>query len=706
MTLPSSNRCSILPPMQTFSDLRGEQRPMADLPLFGAPATVRTFDTPEFRNVTFYEVEAKSILNRVPAASRLGFEWTINVFRGCSHACRYCIGGDTPILMADGRTRSLAEVRVGDAIYGTVWDGKYRRYAITQVLDHWRTVKPAYRVTLEDGTELVASGDHRFLTASRGWKHVTGSEQGRNRRPHLTVNNQLMGTGKFASPPDDGPEYRRGYLCGMIRGDGLVRSHTYARAGRAPQDLHQFRLALVDLEALRRVRDYLADLEVATKEFVFQEAAGARKVVPAIRASGRHRVATVKEIVCWPHASSDAWCKGFLAGIFDAEGSCSSGVFRICNTDQVIIEQITSCLRRFGFSFVIETRRNPGREKPVINVRLLGGVREHLRFLHTVDPAITRKRTIEGRAIKNNAPLRVTSIELLGFDLPLYDITTGTGDFIANGVISHNCFARPTHTYLNMGAGEDFERKIVVKVNAPEVLRRELRKRSWKGAHVAMGTNTDPYQRCEGRYRLTRGVLEALRDYANPCSILTKSPLLLRDLDLFTELASTAGFTANLSIGTLDEEVWRRSEPGTPHPRARMEAVKALSRAGIPCGVLVAPILPGISDSPAQLREVVRAAADAGASHVSPIALHLRPGVKEEFMPWLEREYPELVEGYRRLYRGSNAPKATRQAIAERVGEARRRHPLPEPAQEPITPRLVPPTPAPAEQGDQLSLLD
>jgi DNA repair photolyase len=289
----------------------------------------------------------------------------------------------------------------------------------------------------------------------------------------------------------------------------------------------------------------------------------------------------------------------------------------------------------------------------------------------------------------------------------MFDITTGTGDFIANGVVSHNCFARPTHTYLNMGAGEDFERKIVVKVNAPEVLRRELRKRSWRGEHVAMGTNTDPYQRCEGRYRLTRGVLEPLRDYANPCSILTKSPLLLRDLDLFTELVSTAGFTANLSIGTFDEEVWRRTEPGTPHPRARMQAVKTLNRAGVPTGVLVAPVLPGISDSQAQLREVVRAAADAGASHVSPIALHLRPGVKEEFMPWLEREYPELVDGYRRMYRGSNAPKATRQAIAGRVGAARRRYPPPEPAPEPPTPRrLVPPTQAPAEQGDQLSLLD
>jgi DNA repair photolyase len=693
--------------MRTFSDLRGERRTPADLPLFDAPATVRTFDTPEFRDITFYEVEAKSILNRVPPASRLGFEWTINVYRGCSHACGYCIWGDTPILMADGRTKPLADVRAGDAVYGTVFDGKYRRYAITQVLDHWSTVKPAYRVMLEDGTELIASGDHRFLTAGRGWKHVTGSEHGRNRRPHLTVNNELLGTGQFASQPDHGPDYRRGYLCGMIRGDGYLGSFVDARPARR-REVHRFRLALVDLQALRRTRDYLADVGIETREFVFQEATAARKAVHAIRASAAQPMATIKEIVRWPRRVPDDWRKGFLAGIFDAEGGYSDGILRICNTDETIIGQITSCLRRFGFSFAIEIRTWPEGRKPVTYVRLLGGVREHLRFFHTVDPAITRKRTIQGQAIKTDASLRVTSIEPLGIDLPLYDITTGTGDFIANGVASHNCFARPTHSYLNMGAGEDFERKIVVKVNAPEVLRRELRKRTWKGTHVAMGTNTDPYQRCEGRYRLTRGVLEVMRDHANPCSILTKSPLLLRDLDLFTDLAASAGFTANLSIGTLDEEVWRRAEPGTPHPRARMDAVKKLNRAGVPTGVLVAPILPGISDSPEQLREVVRAAADAGASHVSPITLHLRPGVKEEFMPWLEREYPELVEGYRRMYRGSNAPKATRQAIAERVGAARRRHSLPEPPErEHEAPgRLVPPTEPPDQQGEQLSLLD
>jgi DNA repair photolyase len=660
--------------VQTFTDLRGQSRPPSDLPLFDAPATVRTFDSPEFRDVTFYEVEAKSILNRVPAASRMPFEWTINVYRGCSHACSYCAGGETPILMADGRTKSLADVRTGDSIYGTVQSGLYRRYVTTAVLDHWSTIRPAYRVSLDDGTELITSSDHRFLT-DRGWKHVTRSDRGRGQRPYLTMDDKLLGTGQFATPPNYGPEYRRGYLCGMIRGDGHLGSRRYQRPGRANGDVHRFRLALTDIEPLDRTRTYLADLGVSTDEFVFQEAVAGRKQLTAIRNSTHNAVTVITEVIAWPRARSLEWCKGFLAGIFDAEGSYNrNGGLRIANTDPAMIDQVTACLKRFGFSFAMVVNRHD-RTKPVTSVRLLGGLREHLRFYHTVGPSITRKLTIEGWALRPHAPLHVVSIEPLGIDLPLYDIKTGTGDFVSNGIISHNCFARPTHTYLNFDAGRDFERKIVVKVNAAEVLRRELRKKRWTGAHVAMGTNTDPYQRCEGRYRLTRGVLEVLRDYANPCSVLTKSPLLLRDLDLMVELAETAGFSANLSIGTLDEEVWRRSEPGTPHPKARMAAVKQLVAAGIPCGILMAPILPGISDSPEQLRAVVRAAADAGASHLTPLTLHLRPGVKEEFLPWLEEAYPELVPDYRRLYRGSNAPKPVREEIANRVRAEKRRHP-------------------------------
>ncbi|MGH2754748.1 MAG: radical SAM protein, partial [Actinomycetota bacterium] len=306
-------------------------------------------------------------------------------------------------------------------------------------------------------------------------------------------------------------------------------------------------------------------------------------------------------------------------------------MFRICNTDQLIVDQIKACFRTLGFSYVEETRiSNP--RKTLTYIRLIGGLSERLRFFHTVDPAITRKRTMEGMALKSDANLKVVSIEPLGFDVPMYDITTGTGDFIANGLVSHNCFARATHTYMDMDAGRDFETKIVVKVNAPDVLRRQLRRSSWKGESVAMGTATDPYQRAEGRYKLMPRIIDALTEVRNPFLILTKGTLILRDLDRLAYAAQVMDVSTAFSIGTLDEDVWRKSEPGTPHPRKRVAAVQKLNEAGIPCGVLIAPVLPGLSDGKAQLREVVTACIDAGATHVSPILLHLRPKVREVYM--------------------------------------------------------------------------
>ena len=254
-------------------------------------------------------------------------------------------------------------------------------------------------------------------------------------------------------------------------------------------------------------------------------------------------------------------------------------------------------------------------------------------------------------------------------ELPLYDITTGTGDFIANGVVSHNCFARPTHEYLEFDAGRDFEKEIVVKVNVPEVLRAELARPSWKREHVAMGTNTDPYQWVEGRYKLMRGIWEVLRDAANPCSILTKSPLLLRDLDLMREIAARTEISACLSVPTLDEKAWRASEPHTPHPRARLEAVGELNRAGIPTGILIAPLMPGINDAPEQIERIIELATEAGAVSIGGQTLFLRGSVREIFFDWLRSYRPDLVPRYERLYaRGAYVPERERRAIERAAG--------------------------------------
>ncbi len=227
------------------------------------------------------------------------------------------------------------------------------------------------------------------------------------------------------------------------------------------------------------------------------------------------------------------------------------------------------------------------------------------------------------------------------------------------------CFARPTHTFLGFDAGRDFEREIVVKVNAPEVLRAELARPSWKHEHVALGTNTDPYQWVEGRYRLMDGIWRALLEAGNSCSVLTKSPLLLRDLPLMLKIAERASFTACLSIPTLDEKAWRATEPHTPSPRARLEAVAELNRAGIPTGVLVAPLMPGINDAPHQVEPLLELATQAGATSIGGVALHLRGEVRTVFMGWLRSQRPDLVPRYEELYRGSAyAPREERARLA------------------------------------------
>ncbi|HLI72547.1 MAG TPA: radical SAM protein [Acidimicrobiales bacterium] len=244
------------------------------------------------------------------------------------------------------------------------------------------------------------------------------------------------------------------------------------------------------------------------------------------------------------------------------------------------------------------------------------------------------------------------------------------------------CFARPTHAYLGFNVGEDFDRKLVVKVNAVERLRAELRSPRWHGDHIAMGTNTDPYQRAEGRYHLTRGIVEALAEAANPFSILTKSTLILRDLDVLTAAAQRVDVHCNLSIGTLDEEVWKATEPGTPHPRRRVEAVKRLNEAGIPTGVLMAPIIPGYSDRPEQLEQVATACLGAGAVSITPIVLHLRPGVKEHFLSSMKQKSPRLATELARRYgRASYLPHAEQKVITDRVDSV-------------VAPRTAPPRPS------------
>ena len=362
--------------------------------------------------------------------------------------------------MADGRTKPLSGVRPGDLIYGTVRRGWYRRYIKTEVTAHWATVKPAFEITLADGTSLIAGPDHRFLT-DRGWKFVAA---GRTQRPHLTTNNKLMGTGAYALSPQ------------------------------------------------------------------------------------------------------------------------------------------------------------------------LGAV-------HEVGPAITRKCHLEGSAVKTSVNLRVRSVRPLGRRLRLYDLTTGTGDFFANGVLSHNCYARPYHEYLGFSAGLDFESKILVKESAPELLRRELMSPKWQPRVLGISGVTDAYQPIERRLQLTRRCLEVLAEARNPVAIITKNHLVTRDCDLIAELARHNAAAVFLSITTLDPDLGRRMEPRASAPAGRLAAITELRRAGIPAGVMVAPIIPGLTDH--EIPAILEAAADAGAAFACRSMLRLPYGVAELFETWLTQHFPD-----------------------------------------------------------------
>ncbi len=237
------------------------------------------------------------------------------------------------------------------------------------------------------------------------------------------------------------------------------------------------------------------------------------------------------------------------------------------------------------------------------------------------------------------------------------------------------CFARGTHGYLDLDAGLDFNSKIIVKVNAAELARKEFTRPGWAGEHVAMGTNVDCYQRAEGRYRLMPGIIGALRDARSPFSILTKGTLLLRDLDLLEEAADVTTVALNLSVGFTDAELSASVEPGTPAPQRRLEACSAITARGLRCGVLMGPVLPFLTDSHRQLAETVRQIAAAGAASVSPVVLHLRPGAREWFLAWLAEHHPELVPRYRLLYgSGAYAPKDYQQRISAEVARLARQH--------------------------------
>ncbi len=574
------------------------------------------------------------------------FDLSVNPYRGCEHGCVYCLDGDTRILMGDGSQKPLASLVVGDEIYGTVKRSHNRQYVRTRVLAHWQTRKTAWRIRLADGTELIASADHRFLT-ERGWKFVAPAGR---QRPYLTLNNTLMGFGaiKTGSGHEHSADFQRGYLCGLIRGDGHLGVYHYTRPGRAKGDQHRFRLAMADGAALDRATGFLSAFGIGTDRFLYLAATSVRRRMEAIRTHAKASVAAISRLIEWPERPQGEWARGFVSGIFDAEGSFDGSTIRIANTDGRMIGVLKDCLGQQRFDTVVETRR-PHAPKPVHYVRVRGGIREHLRFLGTFDPSIARKRAIDDVSVRCAADLEIVEIEPLGRSCELFDITTGTGDFVANGVISHNCYARPSHQYLNLSAGLDFETRLFYKKDAAAHLREELNRRSYKCSAINLGANTDPYQPLERKLGVTRSILEVLAEAHHPVTIVTKGALVVRDIDILERLAAERLVKVFVSVTTLDDELKRRMEPRAASPRARLAAIGKLVEAGIPTGVMYAPVVPAINDH--ELEAVLEAAAAVGATTAGYVLLRLPGEVKELFYEWLDLHYPDRAQKVRNRIR-------------------------------------------------------
>jgi DNA repair photolyase len=515
----------------------------------------------------------------------VGFSYSVNPYRGCFHGCAYCLDGDTPILMADCTTRPLRDLRVGDAIYGT----KRRRLVRTTVVAHWETSKPAYRVRLADGTKLVASGEHRLLT-TRGWRRVD----------RLGTQHALVASGAFdsshAGPLAETADYKRGYLCGMVRGRSV---------------------SLVDLAPTQRVRRYLSELALEERDVAV---IGARSIQSAC---------------AWPASVTNEWRRGFLAGSFDTEGSFDGESLHIDVEGIQPARAVLDACRAFGFDATIGFF---GADDAGVDVH--GTLGEHLRFAHVTAPTLSKRWELDG--LPTHASSAVASVERLHVDMPMFDITTGTGDFIANGVVSHNCFARPTHEYLSFGAGTDFERKIVVKKDAPALLRKALGGKSWRGDLLMFSGVTDCYQPLENKYRLTRGCLEVCVEYNNPVHIITKSPLVERDIDVLVALSKAAHFSIAISLPFVNETHARALEPYVTTPARRLKTIERLAAAGLRVGVSVAPVIPGLSDE--DMPDVLAAARSAGASFAGYTLLRLPGHVKDVFESRIREALPDKAD--------------------------------------------------------------
>jgi DNA repair photolyase len=555
----------------------------------------------------------------------VGFDASINPYRGCQHGCAYCLAPETPILHADMSWRPIGTVKVGDVLVG--FDeypakGSTRKLRTAVVEAVWWSRKPTLRIATPR-TEVETTADHRWLGPNSRWWRTDRLEDRELR--YLPVTPTVT---------DDG-DYRVGYLAGLTLGDGTMQFEHGWRSDKLGFPPAYWRVAMKDREPLERAAEYLRSfgIDVCLRNFD-----GGPRTSTAMWKVETRSLAKLAHIDRLVHVErdNDGYRRGFVAGFFDAEGHNGTSL-RMSQVDLTVLERLRQYMTRLGFDSRVEYR--PGSKASTL--RLTGSNAERIRFFSMYKPAIKRK--IDGvfgvepaftvEPVVAIAPGRMSDV---------VDIQTSTRTFFAAGLATHNCYARPTHEYLGLSAGLDFETKIFVKEKAPELLRAKLSSPSWKPTPLALSGVTDPYQPIERRLRITRRVLEVLAEFRHPVIIITKNHLVTRDVDLLKSLAEHDAASVFVSVTTLDATLARTMEPRTSSPERRLDAIATLVRAGVPTGVLVAPIIPALTDS--EIPHILEKAAAAGARAAGHVVLRLPHGVKDIFDAWLEAHYPDRKE--------------------------------------------------------------
>lgn len=508
---------------------------------------------------------------------------------GCQHDCSYCIDGDTLILMYDGKTKKMKDICIGDEIYGVKKGEAYHYFTKAVVLDKWETEKPSYKVTLENGTELICSGDHRWLT-NRGWKYTTGSTTGNERRSFITTKNRIMG---FSSCIDtsmwkETEMYMRGYLSGVIRGDGELSMYDYSGKRREKDIQYHFRLAVRDVNITERTKEYLLFFGIKACDFMFPMVDRKTKEtisIPAIRTSDRESYERINEII--QMMDNPEYLRGFLAGIYDAEGDTDVYIKRIHNSDDSIINHARKALELFDFSYVMD-KEHKTKNKYVKTIRLTGGFSEALRFYQIMQPAAESKFNFDGIALKNsnNKTNKIKTIVKHMENQKLYDITTSTGNFIANGVVSHNCYAKSLLDFRKLWNARH------PSVTTTEELRKEVRKLK-RGDVVRLGGMTDCFQPLERTHRNTYNLIRMLNRKGIHYLIVTKSDLIASDE--YIQILDKNLAHIQITVTTTDDELSFTYEKATA-PSKRIAAIEKLQELGYDVQLRLSPFIPQYID--------------------------------------------------------------------------------------------------------------